>query len=442
MRTALTVALLAIPLCARAQVKVAPYYTPAVGSNALTTAATTDTSVDVLVSGSMVRTLMPFAGLVYQISFPIGAVTPTAFYVSKATCSSMAANACTVFTAAYAQTITGPFTSNALNTFTLAVPLAVSKWDALAFRIEFSQPHTINLSLFTAQPIAVVSGNGTPTLAEAAYYQLNVAKPSTFTLSGMTAIPANAIPEFGAYMAPPQMLGIGNSIMGSAPAPSDSVADSFAQDYPIPAVYSPLHFWANSFPVAPTYQSMGWSGQTLVQEQTRMTSDTLALQPGGYLLIEGGINDINNCSVTTGCTGPQITAIENALASMMSAGQSAGARTFVMLAGPDLQSQSGSNARMTSEDTINANTISVAPGYGATVIDWRCTLGQFRAGQRAGNCWDWQAAYMYGDGLGVHPNQAGVQLVGNLIYAASPYAPSNSKPGGGSSAGGSSGGIF
>jgi hypothetical protein len=70
---------------------------------------------------------------------------------------------------------------------------------------------------------------------------------------------------------------------------------------------------------------------------------------------------------------------------------------------------------MASIDSINANTIAVAPGYGATVIDQRCVVGQQRPTGPAGNCWDIQPQYLLGDGLGVHLNPAGEQQVANLI---------------------------
>jgi lysophospholipase L1-like esterase len=387
--------------------------------------------------------LMPFAGQVTRIAIYLGDTTDlNDLYFSKNTCTSMVSNLCTVFTSTWTAEITGPFMANAVNTFTLATPLTVSKWDALAVRAEWTAPHAVNLALLSSQLFPVIAGNGDSTLAEACYYQLDAAKPGAFTLSSMTLIPNAGCPVIAAYMAAPFIAGIGDSIMSSAPAPSDSVADAFAEDYPIPANYSPLHFWAADYPTALIYQGMGWSGQTVVQIQSRFATDVINLHPN-WLLIDGGINDIDTCDVNAGCTIAQIAAIETAWLSMLSAAQAAGIRTFVMLAGPHMATDGGSNARMASEDTVDTWLINVAPGFGGTIVDWRCLLGQFRSGQRAGNCWDYQAAYMYGDGLGIHPNQAGVQLIGNLVYAASAYVASNSKASIGSSgASGWSGGVF
>jgi lysophospholipase L1-like esterase len=437
--------LFAVPGAAQI-VKVAPYYTPGAGTQALTTAATTDTSVDVLASGAQTRTLMPFSGQVLQFAVYLGDTSDlNTLYFSRNTCTTAVANACTVFTPTYAAAITGPFTANSLNTFTLAAPLTVSKWDALAIRAEWSQPHSINLALLASQLFPVVDGNGQPTQAETCYYQLNAAKPGTFTLSGMTLIPNAGCPVIGAYMTPPQAVGIGDSIMGTdAPAPSDSVADVQPQHYPVAGdSKSPTYFWLGNYPVPPIYQGMGWSGETAVQIAARFQTDALnLLQPGAWVLINGGINDTDGCDINAGCTPAQIATIETALTSMMAAAQTAGLRTFVMLLGPH-DTPNGSNARMASEDTLDSWLLAVAPGYGATPVDYRCTLGQFRSGGSAGNCWDYQPAYLYGDGLGIHPNQAGVQLIGNLIYAAFPYAASNSKTAtGASGASGWNGGLF
>jgi hypothetical protein len=111
-----------------------------------------------------------------------------------------------------------------------------------------------------------------------------------------------------------------------------------------------------------------------------------------------------------------MTAIENSLAAMMAAAQSAGIETFMMLIGPWTGNGSdATNAQMASIDSINASTIAVAPGYGATVLDQRCVVGQQRASGPGGNCWDIQPQYLYSDGLGVHLNPAGEQQVANLI---------------------------
>jgi hypothetical protein len=61
--------------------------------------------------------------------------------------------------------------------------------------------------------------------------------------------------------------------------------------------------------------------------------------------INGGVNDISGCNTNTGCTGAQITAIETALTSILSAAQTAGIKAFIMLIGPWDQAN-GSNARM------------------------------------------------------------------------------------------------
>jgi hypothetical protein len=58
-------------------------------------------------------------------------------------------------------------------------------------------------------------------------------------------------------MASPFIVGIGDSIMSSAPGPSDSVADISPEYYPIPGTYSPLYFWADDYPTPFIYRGMG-----------------------------------------------------------------------------------------------------------------------------------------------------------------------------------------
>jgi lysophospholipase L1-like esterase len=233
----------------------------------------------------------------------------------------------------------------------------------------------------------------------------------------MTVIPANACPVIEAWMTRPDIVGVGDSIIQK----DDSNADggtALTRPLSSGAGQSGLSipYYATMKYSGLTYQDMGWGGQTTPQIQARFTQDALALKPS-YIVLDGGVNDVYlNCSMPSGCTSGQITAIENSLAAMMAAAQSAGIKVFVMPIGPWTGNGSdATNPQMASIDSINANTIAVAPGYGATVIDQRCVVGQQRPTGPAGNCWDIQPQYLLGDGLGVHLNPAGEQQVANLI---------------------------
>ena len=312
------VLLLPFVVCAQTPVKIAPYYTPGVGTQSLTTAATTDTSIDVLAAGpggpiiscasslncGGQRTLMPRAGQVTRIAIYLGDTSNLqTLYFSSNTCAAYSSPACLTFTPSYTAAITGPFTASAVNTFTLATPLSVNKGDALAVRAEWSTPHGASLALFSSQLIGAQTGHGPNSQPEACNYQLNAAKQSTFTLASMTLIPNAGCPVIGAYMTPPMVVGIGDSIFAGAPSPGDSVADYPPQAYPIPATFPPVHFWAAGYAGAPiTYQSMGRSGETAVQIQARFSTHALALNPR-YVLIEGGVNDLSGCDINAGCTG-------------------------------------------------------------------------------------------------------------------------------------------
>jgi hypothetical protein len=319
--------------------------------------------------------------------------------------------------AQWSAAITGPFFANEVNTFTLATPLAAQKYDVMCGRIEWSAPHTQNLAALSSILLPSITGNGNTVQAENCYYQLNAAQPASLTTSSMTLIPGNGCPVIEAWMTRPDIVAIGDSILQKDDSNADGGAvltrplsagagqSGLSIPYYVTAKYSGL-----------TYQNMGWGGQTTAQIQARFAQDALALKPS-YIVLDGGVNDVYlNCPTTTGCAGAQITAIENSLGSMMAAAQSAGVKTFVMLIGPWTGNGSdATSAQMASIDTINANTIAVAPAYGATVIDHRCVVGQQRASGPAGNCWDIQPQYLVADGLGVHLNSAGEQQVANLV---------------------------
>ena len=395
-------------------VKVAPWYSAGAGAAQLTTTAATDTSLNWIAAGQTDRMMIPRTGSITQVRLYVGdraAISNLYFGVCRWSAGS------TWNVAQWSAAITGPFFANEVNTFTLATPLAAQKYDVMCGRIEWSTPHTQNLAALSSILLPSITGNGNTVQAENCYYQLNAAKPSSLTTGSMTLIPGNGCPVMEAWMTRPDIVAIGDSILQkddsnadggvvlTRPLSAGAGQSGLSIPYYITSKYSGL-----------TYQNMGWGGQTTAQIQARFAQDALALKPS-YILLDGGVNDVYvNCSTTTGCSGGQITAIENSLGAMMSAAQSAGVKTFVMLIGPWTGNGSdATNAQMASIETINANTIAVAPAYGATVIDHRCVVGQQRASGPAGNCWDIQPQYLVGDGLGVHLNSAGEQQVANLI---------------------------
>ena len=130
---------------------------------------------------------------------------------------------------------------------------------------------------------------------------------------------------------------------------------------------------------------------------------------------------------SAGCTIPQISAIESNLQSEMSMAQAAGInRILIYLGGPWNANTTlgGTDGRMISVDTINSWIISNAPTYGVGVIDVRCSIGQFRLGGSAGNCWDFQSGYVKNDGLGIHPSVSANLVIGSVIYGLVPWIPS------------------
>lgn len=413
MRKLLIVVLMTLPALAQT-VKVAPYYSAGAGTQSLTTAATTDTSIDWIDVGQTDRMLIPRTGSITKVRLYIPNRTAiTNLYVGICRWSSGS----TWNVAQWTPAFTGPFFAGEVNTFTLATPLAAQKYDVMCGRIEWSTPHTQNLASLSAVLLPAVVGNGNTANPENCYFQLNAAKPSSLSTTSMTVIPNNGCPIIEGWMTRPDVIGMGDSIIQK----DDSTADGGAVlSWPLSisvgqtGLSIPYYFTLNHPGL--TYEDLGWGGQTAVQVQARFSQDVLAQSPS-YVILDGGVNDVFlNCSTTTGCTGAQASAIETALTQMMSAAQAAGIKVFVMLIGPWTGNGSdATNAQMTSIDAINANTISAAPGYGATVIDQRCVIGQFRSTGPAGNCWDFQPQYMVTDGLGVHPNSSGEQQIANLM---------------------------
>ncbi len=398
-------------------VKVAPYYSAGPGTQSLTTTATTDTSIDWIDVGQTDRMLVPRTGSITAVRLYI----PNRTAISNlylGICRWSSGNTWNV--AQWTPALTGPFFANEVNTFTLATPLAAQKYDVMCGRIEWSTPHTQNLASLSSILLTAITGNGNSVLPENCYFQMNATKPSTLNTSSMTVIPNNGCPVIEAWMTRPDVVGIGDSIMQK----DDSTADGgtlLTRPLSVSTGQSGLsipYYFTLSHPGL-TYQEMGWGGQTTVQIQARFAQDAIALKPS-YVILDGGVNDVYlSCSTATGCTAAQMTTIENAIAQMMSAAKTAGIRLFVMLIGPWTGNGSdATTAQMTSIDAINANTISAAPTYGATVIDQRCVVGQFRSTGPAGNCWDIQPQYLLGDGLGVHLNSTGEQQVANLITVA------------------------
>lgn len=413
-----SLAVLLLVFACRAQtVKVAPYYSAGIGSASLTSAAATDTSIDWIAVGQTDRMLMPRTGSVTKVRVYIAdRANVSALYVGVCRWSSGA-----IWNVAQWTLALSPIFSGEVNTYTLATPLSASKYDVMCGRIEWATPHATNAAPLSSIFLPQITGSGNTALAEKCYSQLNASRPTSLTTASMTLIGSSGCPVIEAWMGRPDIVGIGDSIMML----NDSVADAgVALTYPLASGVQQTglsipHYFAANYSL--TYQDMGWGGQTTVQINARFAQDAIALKPA-FLVLNGGVNDVYlNCSTSTGCTAPQSSTIVTALEAMLSAARTAGIKVFLMLIGPWTGNGSdATTAQMTSIDSIDATLLADGPGLGATVIDQRCVVGQFRSGGTAGNCWDIQPAYLVGDGLGVHLNAAGEQAVANLIALSLP----------------------
>ena len=389
-----------LPLLAQ-QVKVAPYYAATSSGNSFGTGNTTGTSIDWISLGTS------------RVLFP-NAVSVSAFKVwvsDRSNVSTMYFGVCrfssgtTWNVVSWSPAVTA-FLSGEVNTFLLASPISTNKFDVLCGRIEYSTPHAQTLGTIPAQAVS-----------ESCYYQRNAAKPSSFDTASMTAIGGDC-PVVEAWATHPDIVAIGDSILANWDSFASPGTISWPLTSPDQAINgtSILGYFHASNPSL-SYQAMGISSQTTTQIQARFVTDALALKPS-YVLIDGGVNDVFiSCSTSIGCTGGQVATIVNNMSSMLSAAQAAGVKAYIMMIGPWTGNGSdATNAQMASVDSINSQYITMAATYGATVIDQRCVIGQFRIGGSVGNCWDFQPAYLYtSDGLGVHPNAAGQAVIAGLI---------------------------
>jgi lysophospholipase L1-like esterase len=145
----------------------------------------------------------------------------------------------------------------------------------------------------------------------------------------------------------------------------------------------------------------GVSGDTTTQMVARFATDITANLPYA-VLIEGGTND---ASVTT----PIGTVTANYTA-MINAATAAGIKTLALLITPATVKD---NTQMALIDTYNAAIQALGTSNGS--INCNPAVGQFRPGGTAGNLWDWQPAFVSGDGL--HPNEAGARALAKCVAA-------------------------
>jgi lysophospholipase L1-like esterase len=153
--------------------------------------------------------------------------------------------------------------------------------------------------------------------------------------------------------------------------------------------------------------NLGVSGETTVNIAARYASAALSLSPS-LVLIEGGTNDESSL----GSSAPIKAQLLANYTAMLTANQSAGIRSVVMLIPP---ATTKSNSRMQVHDDWNISLAALAATYSAAVCDPRPYVGLFRSGGDAGNLWDIATAY---DLDGIHFTAAGQQRLSECVIDA------------------------
>lgn len=150
------------------------------------------------------------------------------------------------------------------------------------------------------------------------------------------------------------------------------------------------------------FANFGKGGDTVEDVIDDELDDAMAKNPHTIILFVG-VNDANS-SVTKA-------SFESDLASLLQTLETAGINAMVIGQSP---ASTLSNSVMALYDTYDFE--GVATNNGATYIDIRPTVGEFRSGGAAGNLWDIKSEYDSGDGL--HYSSAGYQAIAGVVYDA------------------------
>ncbi|MCE8423337.1 MAG: SGNH/GDSL hydrolase family protein, partial [Candidatus Methanoperedens sp.] len=199
------------------------------------------------------------------------------------------------------------------------------------------------------------------------------------------------------FMDKPYMAFIGDSIISGFPEHL-----SFLQNEDVTDIQASIeNKWSRK--VDKSYQNMGFGGDTTGKLNSRFISDVVDLSPE-FVLIEGGINDINAYPVID-----YTTTLDN-WESMIQKASNKKITPVIMLILPDSRA---TNERSDNISYMNEQLIKLANLYSPSiVVDARCYIGVQRASGPPGNCWDIDRKYT-GDGL--HYNSIGNERIAQAI---------------------------
>jgi len=279
----------------------------------------------------------------------------------------------------------GQITAGAVSTVTLSPGLPAAEGDYLGYRLDGNAP----------DPGPWTAAGSVPSTTT--YFTNNVTPGAIgFAWEAQFALAGDTLP-IEVYMSAPTAVIIGDSIVSGFP---NHV--SFLETTETTNLEVPISTYL--MPTLPSVLNAGISGNLTSDIVARFTTDCLAYNPR-YAIIEGGTNDI--------ATGVSSATILANWTTLLTAAQAAGVQAVILLILPRTALTNGQSQQ---RDSINASLTALAATYGAIVVNADSAVGLFRAGGDAGNHWDIQAAYGYGDGT--HYNQAGHTKIAQTILTA------------------------
>lgn len=243
----------------------------------------------------------------------------------------------------------------------------------------------------------------------ARFFAYNPGSVSTYYISNDTALTAemdweaktlsSTVVPIELYMQAPQAVFIGDSIISGSPGNLSFLYTAQTSNIP----YSMER--QLSYLTGYTYQNMGNGGNTTAQVNARFTADALNLAPR-ILVMDGGVNDINNGNVTK----PQFLANWTNMLNLAQADPN----ITTILVFKIMPWTNGTTVQNQTRDDWNISLEALASGYSKViVVDTSSVLGQFRAGGDAGNLWDIKPIY---DADGVHFTQAGYNALAQILF--------------------------
>lgn len=294
-------------------------------------------------------------------------------------------------------------TAGAVNTFTLATPIAAKTGDFLSVAVTYSGAGA-NTALFQYVP-----KNDYVYASPSSVYSVT-SSPATNSLSwtSQTALTNMAVP-IEVYMSAPVYVTFGDSIASGRGVNQSSFVEGRGHILPWQPgkTYDDIISAANSW----THQNMGIASQTSTELLARFTNDVLNLKPR-FVTIDCGIND----GLTAVAVNTTLTNIQTMVGSAVNNGV-----TPVVLAITPYAAGSGSTlAIQTNRVTINDYLRTNVPLWGGRFAEVGDSLGVYFPTGPSGNLWA-LARELQDTGAGadgIHPGIYGNKLIAKGILEA------------------------